>query len=702
MARLPSPLVHRLLPLLGHRVLVVDGGSRCLKLLVVDRTLGRIRVVHRQTIDLEAEGGAEFGADAPGLGELLPELGSHGRALVLPQHRTITEVVALPEGGREEVRHAIEAEALRLSGLGETGLAHGYVRLAPFGGLGRPAMLTLCKRDEVDDLVDRFAEKEGESERNLPSEAPIVEVVTTAEALFAAAQMIKPLPADAVLVELGASHTVVGIRLERQGVFATSFPTGTDQFNQALARLQQCPLVEADALRQSRDLLSGEARVEGFAAVVTNWQTELRQSVTEWLEDHPSLGRSLTAFPVYLCGGGALQPGLFEFLDRAGGWKFHRWPANVAEGKELPMERYWAAYGAALQALGRSPRRLSLLPETWRSALQRRRMWERLQAAILVGLLCVAAVLGFGLWKSSRLAAEKQALSGRTQAALEAVRQLGALASRVAADHASVEPVLERQRQTLEVLQTLAAIRAARTNNDFWYVLFADAASYAQGTTGQAAVTNAHPTGATPAGAQGAEPAAGARREYVVELCIPQDGDALRRILSTVVTNLKQNPLFDRVDALPPERKRDLVDPKVAISNHVFAVAMEVATPRPLGYPVVAAPATNPPPNRSRTGLGPDLRLSSEGRAGTNTAPSETAPSSNAPPATTPAATNAPAAPAPGTNAPPATTPASTNAPPAAPAPGTNAPPAGTNAPPAAPAGATNAAPAGTNAAPKS
>ena len=66
-------------------------------------------------------------------------------------------------------------------------------------------------------------------------------------------------------------------------------------------------------------------------------------------------------------------------------------------------------------------------------------------------------------------------------------------------------------------------------------------------------------------------------REFIVEVCVPHDGEKQRRILSDLVASLKREVLFRRVDALPPERNRDWLPTNVFVSNRVFALAMEIA-----------------------------------------------------------------------------------------------------------------------------
>jgi hypothetical protein len=219
-------------------------------------------------------------------------------------------------------------------------------------------------------------------------------------------------------------------------------------------------------------------------------------------------------------------------------------------------------------------------------------------------LVLVFAVLGLGLWQKASLIQRKQGLTQQSQGALQTALQIDLLYRELNLDYERVYPVLLRQRQTLDTLQALAAIQTARTNDDFWYVLFADAASYQSGTSGLALA--GLPAGRQAGGTNTPVAAGPERREFIVELCVPREGEALRRVLSDVVVNLKRNVLFNRVDSLSPERKRDLIDPKVAVSNRVFAVAMEVAggrltPPTPLperGRPPVARDGRRPPSAR--------------------------------------------------------------------------------------------------------
>ena len=65
---------------------------------------------------------------------------------------------------------------------------------------------------------------------------------------------------------------------------------------------------------------------------------------------------------------------------------------------------------------------------------------------------------------------------------------------------------------------------------------------------------------------------------FIAELCLPDgDNEALRRTLSQLVADLKQEPIFGKVDSLSVDRRRNLVDPKILLADRNFALQIELA-----------------------------------------------------------------------------------------------------------------------------
>ncbi len=69
-----------------------------------------------------------------------------------------------------------------------------------------------------------------------------------------------------------------------------------------------------------------------------------------------------------------------------------------------------------------------------------------------------------------------------------------------------------------------------------------------------------------------------AKPGYIAELCVPGDSEAARRLLSTLVNDIKQQPLFSKVDLLSQDLRRNFADPKVVMPDRHYALALDFAT----------------------------------------------------------------------------------------------------------------------------
>lgn len=572
MARVRVSILQHIVPLACHRVLVIDPGRRQLKLLLAESRLGRFRIVHRQAVAVPEEGALDPEEMRQHMALLVPELGAHQTAIVLPQHKAITQTIDVPHNHVQAPREYLVAEARKLSGLPEEELAVAFTRLQPWATLSHPHVLSFCKRKELDLLIDQFApEKSEEADEN----DQLIEITTTAQGLIAASKMLSPPPLNAVLVDLGAQETTAVILMAGQGVFATSFEGGSDNFTRALLEAGCTTAEEAESVQRSTDFFQGPNTVQALASTVTKWHAELSRCISEWTDDNPGLKITPGDLPVYLAGGGAAQKGLVDYLNKLGPMRFQCWPNPPHAG---PMDSFWVACGVARVALGKEPGSLSFLPDDFQQRRAKRTFWEAVQAAVFMLLVTAAALLAFGTWHNSKLLKLKRELIAQTTSALESARAVGELMQQVDAKYAALRPIIVRRGQTITTLRTWSAVNQVRTNNDYWMVLFADSLSYLEGTTAPQSSTNQPAPGLAQLHLN-----PGRRTEFVTEVCIPQQGEPARRILSQFVLSLKGLGVFERVDELPTERKREIVDPRVIISNQVYGVSMEMALPSPLG-----------------------------------------------------------------------------------------------------------------------
>jgi hypothetical protein len=264
---------------------------------------------------------------------------------------------------------------------------------------------------------------------------------------------------------------------------------------------------------------------------------------------------------------------LLEYLQGRSGFTFTRWPSLPRQAEALRLSDFAAAYGTAVRAFRQPQEAPSLLPPPLRAHRHHLRQMAGVNVACVVGLIVAALLLIGATWHKASLLIRKRGLARKAEAALVQVRQLETLAQQRDQVFVRHWPLLESQERTLDLLHTLRALQQSRARHDFWCVLLADDESYTRGTTLPAVVTNRF--GQTNALALAEESLT--KPSFVIELCVPAQGDQTLKTVGDVVSELRKDPLFSRVDSLPVAQRRALVDPKVLIPDRHFAVSVDLA-----------------------------------------------------------------------------------------------------------------------------
>jgi Tfp pilus assembly PilM family ATPase len=558
-----------------RRVLALDAGSRCIKLLLAESDFGRLHVLKEELIDLQAEGLVSADEIKAHLQASLEAWGRPPLALILPQHLSISQVIDLPLAPESEVEKLIEDETVKLSGVSESRIVYDFVRTETAVKNRQQFWVTLSQEGDIRERILRLGVEQED----------LCEVTTTANALIAAYRVTSPLSSRAILVHLGAQTTVVVVLLAGQGAFATSFQMGGDFFTRSLARLRNCSEETAESMKCAHNILAGSEASTDFAGVVDGWVAELKRQLNEWFEHNPSLAPDAASFELVASGGAFDQPGLLDYLKTQAGLNLRPWPKASQPEAVLPSKRFEVAFGAALQALGYSAQPVSLLPDDYRVAWQKRLNLQRLEMASLCLAVVCLVLLAFGTWHKASLISRKQALLAKVQAGQEAVEANDALAAELATEYESFRPLFASQQNTLDTLKTLALLQQSRSNRSFWYVLLADQQSYFSqppGLTSTNKLPRTNLLAAFTSRAKEGFSASGtstnlspAKPGFIAELCIPEDVDGARRVRRQLVDELKEQRLFSKVDLLSDDLRRNLAEPKVIIPDRDFVLALD-------------------------------------------------------------------------------------------------------------------------------
>jgi Tfp pilus assembly PilM family ATPase len=571
-----------------RRVLAVDAGSRCIRLLLLESRFGKLRVLRQDALDLEEEGLVSADELKAHVQATLAEWGRPPLALALPQQVAVSQIVDLPPVPDQEARQLIEAETIKLSGLSESAMVYDFTRVATPSEDRQSFWVTFCQEGEIQSRIAQLGLDDQDFQ----------EITTAANALLTAWHAVRPGKRDVILVHAGAQSTIVLVIRNGVGVFASNFPMAGDFFTRAIARLRRSSPEAAEALKRSTNLLAGQQALPGFAEIVDGWAAELKRQLSEWRGPRSAPGDLATG--EFIATGGAFeQPGLLDYLAARAGLKFQRWPTDKTPDAVVPAMGFEIALGAGLQAFGLGPQPASLLPANRRAAWKKRLGRQRLEFANAVLLGACFIVLALGIWQKLTLIQRKQVLADKVQAGLDVVQETTELTSVLLNGYDLLRPLFEHQQTTVDTLQSLALLQQARSNRTLWFVLVADQPSYfSQPPT--VAGTNkpvAAPESEFAARRREAINAAPARPGLIAELCVPDDADAARATLSLVVNSLKKSPVFARVDLLSEDIRRSLADPKVILPGSHFALALDFATTE-FQAASAARKSRTPPPGR--------------------------------------------------------------------------------------------------------
>jgi Tfp pilus assembly PilM family ATPase len=567
-----------------RRLIAVDHGVRCVKLLLVESNGPDLALVDHKIVDLQEEGLIEPDEIQRHLTGLMQEWGECPLALTLPAHLSFSQLLDLPAAGEKDIPQVIEEQTGRLRDFSNSPLVYDAVPLRPYGKLQKPYFITIAREADVDQHIQRVTAHVNE----------VRDVASVSGALLSVHRTLQPAVRNGVVVDLGASGTVLAVVRDGQGVFASNFALGSNTLVEAVAAARKIPGAEAEALLRGENLFTGARKLPAAVAALDAWLAELRKVLDEWRRQNadwlpagspreiaaaeapggrPEVISRGEPVPVTISGGILQTPGLLACLQTQPGFAFTRWPKPGSVLDPQFLSDFAVAYGTALEAFQRPLHTPSLLPPLLRAHRLNLRRLATVNAACIAFLALVALLLVIATWQKVSLLNRKRALGEQAGRALAQVEKIEDLTRQRNLAFEQVWPLLDRQERTLDLLHTLRTLQESRAQKDFWCVLVADQDGYARGTTLPVITTNRFGVSNT----LGASEESLLKPAFIVELCVPATGEQTLKVVSDVVADLKKNPLFSRVDSVPKDQRRALVDPKVLIPDRYFAVSVELA-----------------------------------------------------------------------------------------------------------------------------
>lgn len=587
------------LPILpARRVIAIDVDARHIKIVLAQKFLNKVAFLRKEVVDLpDSIENNEIAQSTlrNEIASVIESLGHYPVAISLSHHLTLSQVIDLPPASQTDIQRMIQGEAHRIAGLSQTKIIWDYAPLKPYGKHTHSFWVTLSQEQEVYKAIENLGIEKEE----------VCGITSTGNALICAYLQKYPETVSTVLVDIGMRSTTVAILYEGQGIYTTSIALGLELLAESLSSSIGCSTQAAIDIICKKNLLYGNDKSDVYCSLIDGWLQELYRIVGEWLTDNFELRLNLESLQFVLCGD-ACNEFLIDYLNKKpNSPHFSLWYYEDDEERSYPPGFFAVAKGVSLQSLGCAAQSASLLPDELKSS------WQKLKIAQVIQSVCILLVslfiilLGVGTWQTAFAARQKSILRSQIEYGLKLAEQLEDTKKVILQNYEKIRPVLYKKQITIDTIQTLELITVARSNKPMWFVVFADEQTYFNAPplsgTNEPPQTNLFvvigptmPTSEPPATNKVV-----VRPGYVVEVCIPEEGDIMRKTLSQLVSDLKRDPRFRNVDTIPFEQRRLVADQKTVLPDKHFAIFMELATNefQPLQ-------STNEPPT-TETGAAP-------------------------------------------------------------------------------------------------
>ena len=505
---------------------------------------------------------------------IIESLGHYPVAISLSQHLTLSQVIDLPPASQTDIQRMIQGEAHRIAGLSQTKIIWDYAPLKPYGKHTHSFWVTLCQEQEVFKAIDRLGIEKEE----------VCGITSTGNALITAYLKKYPETVSTVLVELGMRSTTIAILYEGQGIYTTSIALGLELFAESLSSSIGCSTQEAIDIICKKNLFYGNDKSDLYCSLIDGWLQELYRIVGEWLTDNFESRLNLQSLQFVLCGN-ACNEFLIDYLNKKPtSPHFSQWYYEDDEERTYPPGFFAVAKGVSLQALGGTAQSASLLPDELKSSWQKLKIAQVIQSVCILLVFLFLILLGVGTWQTAFAARQKSILRSQIEYGLKLAEQLENTKSVILQNYEKLRTVLYKKQVTMDTIQTLELITLSRSNKPMWFVLFADEQTYFNAPPLSGTNEPPQPDGVVimgpllPTLEYSATNKVVVRPGYVVEVCIPEEGDTMRKTLSQLVSDLKRDPRFRNVDTIPFEQRRLMADQKTVLPDKHFAIFMELAT----------------------------------------------------------------------------------------------------------------------------
>ncbi|MCD8533505.1 MAG: pilus assembly protein PilM [Verrucomicrobia bacterium] len=558
--------------LISRKKIVIDLGACDIKVLLLERTFERIKVLKCRLIDFADGGFMTQDESSVELQQILESFGDLPVILIIPEHLSLARLTQFSTGPRRELGPSNLRELSGWFHLAEDEEILWELRLIRrIPGYINAGVLTMVRALDIDDQVQRL----GLHESNL------IRVTTPANALADAHSALTTDMPSAILIEVGATTTAVVVIESNQMVYSTSFPIGGESLTEVIAAYFEIPFDEAELRkREDRYFIDEELTPLPLKAAVESWLNELSSVLEIQFGESDYVLSELRRRPVLLSGGGALIPGMIDYLRAVYGFRMETWD-EILESHQLTkisgVPRFLGAIGA-----GWAPcHRQSLLP----THLKQKRFAQSIQFfANILSLAIISGIFVFLVICSMReykFYTELNYDLDRLEKAFGRIQTTDSLMHERLYLFREHYRLMKEFGMSLDWIRSIDALEKAQIDPGLWMVLLADKATFLANSRNSITNLISQTTPDSAAAAVSAVTASSLplsrldQPGLISQFVFSHPVDTGFTNINSLVDKLYNHPPFGAVDRMPNDYLHNLVPQQFIISNQTFTLRLD-------------------------------------------------------------------------------------------------------------------------------
>lgn len=453
----------------------IDIGSVSTKAVVVRVENKQLRIAAAETLDTGAEGILNESELYTSVAHWLREAhwAAGSQTVGLPQYLATTQITDFPAIVQDNLEEMVRFETQQLAGLSDESFVHDFQILPPGQGRRNPILIGLCRESVIRERIQAL------TTAGLQPASLGMNGLASLNALLFLQPELREDSQPHVLLDIGQDTTTIVVFCGIRPLYTGTLDFGSRLLTEALLERAGGDLHKAEERKRELDV-NDVGPTSPVRELLRRLDGEFENALDHWRAQQPAEFAKEPCKAIWLCGGGARQRGLSEYLAERYECQVTRFGPPAPGQGDTPMPEYAAALGLALLGAESAGIGICLMPGERKWALHRHRRLPWLAAAFVLAALALAILVATAFARLHRQLAVQAAYGEELSTCDQSITRIRRMQAGILAHEAQIVPLVEKGNRAPRFLECLDDL-AGLNEPGGWFAYLGDELAYEAG-----------------------------------------------------------------------------------------------------------------------------------------------------------------------------------------------------------------------------